>query len=86
MHTDQAWYVVLRVVVGGGGGGMWGVGAEQGGIEQEGREHKQQDKALWIMSSHEKFSYNRTCQEHCQYDVVIPSSLIKHGSTTSFHA
>ncbi len=66
MHTDQAWYVVLRVVVG--------------------REHKQQDKALWIMSSHEKISYNRTCQEHCQYDVVIPSSLIKHGSTTSFHA
>ena len=28
MHTDQAWYVVLRVVVGGGGGGVCGVWAQ----------------------------------------------------------
>jgi len=30
MHTDQAWYVVLRVVVGGGGGGYVGSGRRAG--------------------------------------------------------
>ena len=72
-------------VLGGGGGGGGGGGEcrewaqsreEYMYIQQEAREHKQQDKTLWIMSSYEDLS-NRTCQEHCQYDIVTPSSLIK---------
>ena len=88
MCTDHAWYVIFRVIVrgggregpGGGGGGecrKWAQSREEYMyIQQEAREHKQQDKTLWIMSSYEDLS-NRTCQEHCQYDIVTPSSLIK---------